>query len=141
MILSHPPAQRFDPAVVVRGALAALLDDQQVMLDRDATYRPTQTATVVTATARPLSQLPAHRWAFSVDIILTTTAADADTALDAAYAAADALLSTTSHDGVVLSSVKAVGEPALTGTHNPSGAVMVAATFTAIMRRERTQQS
>lgn len=141
MILSHPPAARFEPAVVIRDALAAKLDDQRVMLDRDATYQPSVTATVVTAAARPLAQLPAHRWAFSVDITLATTAADTDAVLDAAYTAADALLSITSYDGVMLSSVKATGEPRLTGTHNPSGAAMAAATFTAIMRRERTQQS
>lgn len=131
-----PTRRRIDIAHVIQAALTDALPDSLITLDRDATYTPDITMTVVSVpTIRPTGTLPGARWAFTATVTLTTTGPDYDTTADEADTVGDALLSLTDHADVHFSSVTCDSEPVRLSPHTPTGAETLAQTYSLIARR------
>ncbi|MBC3186367.1 hypothetical protein H7347_07240 [Corynebacterium sp. zg-331] len=129
-------SNRIDLALVIRDALRAVAPGAAVELGRDATYRPDETVTVVQQVSlRPAMSLPGARLAFRAVVALSTTGPSWDEVMEAHEALADGILSLSDACGVHFSSVRCDSEPAELPPHNPSGAQMVASTYSMIVRR------
>lgn len=121
--------------VIVRG-LRAALPEADIRLDRDAEYTPDQVVTVVqTPIVRPAGELPGRRLASSVQVVCTTTGPDYSAAALAAEAVAEAVLSLTEVDGVLMSSVRTDSDPLRLSPHDPTGAETLASTHSLMMRK------
>lgn len=125
-----------DAAFIIARALRAALPGSSIQLDRDATYDPSRTVTVVaTPNVEPAGALPGRRLATAVTVVLTTTAAEFSDAADEAEAVADALLSATTIGTYQLSSITCDSGPVRLSPHDPSGAETVASTFRLFIRK------
>lgn len=128
--------RRIDAALVVRDALRAAAPGVAVELGRDATYRPDETVTVVQLVSmRPAMALPGARIAFRVVVSLSTSGPGWDEVMDDHEVLADGILSLSDAAGVHFSSVRCDSEPSTLPPHDPSGAQMVASTYSMIVRR------
>lgn len=131
----QPEHKRFDPVELLCTALSD--EGTNVVAGRDATYTPNEVVTVVQApTFRASGRLPGNRYVFDVDVVLSTTGPDFETAIAEAEVVADRLLSLTEVDGVLVSSVRCDSEPGRVSPHMPSGAEMVVSRWSMMMRRK-----
>lgn len=126
---------RIDASLVLRDGIRSKSPSSRVELSRDAAYSPDETLTVVQTTSTKLGSLPWPRLAFTVDLVATTTAPTVSAALDEADVIGDAVLALTRVGDVLVSSVTCSMEPQETTPHNPSGAAMVTARYSMIVRR------
>lgn len=133
----QPKHDRFDPATVVLDGLRAALPESDISLGRDATYEPEDLVSVVQVPVfRAAGSLPGNRWLFNVTVTISTSGPEWSVVADEADRVGDAMLSLTEVSGVIVSSVRCVSEPTRLAPHSPSGAEIVAATYSCHMRRK-----
>lgn len=128
-------ANRIDASLVLRNGMRLQSPSSHIELSRDASYSPDETLTVIQTTSTKVGDLPWPRLAFRVDLVATTTAPTVSAALDEADVIGDAVLALTQVGDVRVSSVTCGMEPQETTPHNPSGAAMVTARYSMIVRR------
>ncbi|MGP9760141.1 hypothetical protein [Corynebacterium sp. AOP12-C2-36] len=133
----QPKHDRMDLPVVVLDGLRGALPGSEVALDRDASYTPDKTMTVVQVPqVRSSGRLPGNRWLFDCMVTLTTTGPTFSAAADEADRVGDAVLSLTDVGDVLVSNVICDSEPVRMSPHDPTGAESLVQTFSLMVRRK-----